>query len=121
MRRRPQAEAYSDKCIKDMRVDHFDYIKRGATTSKAEVIKGDGRPNIPNASETSVQPMSERIREEDAIRLGYTAGCPGCAWHRDKLGPHRGHSTECRAIIEGGGAKHRRREVQSGNRGDTKG
>ncbi len=32
--------------------------------------------------------------------LGYTAGCPGCAWHEDRIGPHRGHSATCREHIE---------------------
>ena len=100
MRRRPQAEAYSRECIKDMRADHYEYIKRGSTTSTAEVTKGDGRPDIPKTSENKCQPRSVRIREEGIIRLGYTAGCPGCAWYSDVLGPHRGHLMECRTRIE---------------------
>ena len=83
MRRRPQAEAYSSECLKDMRADHYDDIKRGAVTSMAEVIKGDGRPDLPKTTEQQFQPRSVRIREEDLIRLGHTAGCPGCAWYSD--------------------------------------
>ena len=38
LRRRPRSEAYSDECLNDMKADYYDYIKRGATTSRAEVI-----------------------------------------------------------------------------------
>ena len=41
-----------------------------------------------------------RIRADDMKKFGYTGGCPGCVWHTERIGPHRGHSSECRKRIE---------------------
>ena len=54
----------------------------------------------PKTVERESQPRSVRIRADDLEKLGYAAGCPGCAWHEDRIGPHRGHSATCREIIE---------------------
>ena len=68
--------------------------------------KGDAKEGgIPKTIERESQPRSVRIRADDLKKFGYTAGCPGCAWHTDRIGPHRGHSSECRKRIEEAMAK----------------
>ena len=95
------ADAYKPACLEDMKADFFEYVKRGAMTTRLEVHKGGGRrTEMPKPEDRTAAPRSVRIREEDLEQLGFTAGCPGCAWHSDKLGPHRGHSVECRKRIE---------------------
>ena len=70
---------------------------------RTEVIREDAKEGIETlkAAERSFQPRGLRIREEDLKRYGYTAGCAGCAWYSNKVGLHRGHSTDCRSRIEG--------------------
>ena len=55
---------------------------------------------MPKPEERKAAPRSVRIRKEYLEQLGFTAGCPGCAWYSDKLGPHRGHTAECRKRME---------------------
>ena len=67
-----------------------------AVTYKGTLKMGEPPKTVGKES----QPRSLRIRAEDLEKHGCTAGCPGCAWHTDKIGPHRGHSTTCREIFE---------------------
>ena len=100
--RKVEADAYTQECFDGMKADYFEYIKKGATTTKLVVIRGEGhvRPDMPRAEDRSVLPRSVRIREGGLEQFGFAAGCPGCAWYTDKLGPHIGHSMKCREIHE---------------------
>ena len=102
IRRKVAADAYKPECVEGMRADFFEYIKKGASTTRLEVHKGGGKKTteMPKPEERIAQPRSVRIRESDLEQFGYTAGCAGCAWYSDKLGPHRGHSAECRTRLE---------------------
>ena len=101
IRRGVAADAYKPACLEEMKADFYEYIRRGAMTTRLEVHKGGGRrTEMPKPGDRKAAPRSVRIREEDLEQLGFTAGCPGCAWYSDKLGPHRGHTAECRKRIE---------------------
>ena len=97
-----EADAYTQDCFDGMKADYFEYIKKGAITTKPEVIRGEGhvRPDMPKAEDRPILPRSVRIRESDLEQFGFTAGCLGCAWYSDRLGPHRGHSMKCRERLE---------------------
>ena len=43
VRRRAEGEAYTPECLKDARADYFEYVKRGASTSKVVTYKGDAK------------------------------------------------------------------------------
>ena len=113
IRRRVEADAYTDRCLRDVKVDVYEYISRGAVTSKAEVIRGEGRErsDLPKTFEKAILTRSVRIRDEDPDTFGFTAGCPGCSWHTEKIGPHRGHNMTYRTRIEGGDAEHGGRNI----------
>ena len=88
VRRKAEGEPYTPECLKDAGADYFEYIKRGASTSKVVTYKGDAKEGgIPKTIERESQPRSVRIRADDLKKFGYTAGCPGCAWHTDRGGP----------------------------------
>ena len=90
LRRKPEGEAYTPECLTDARADYFEYLTRGASTSKVVTYKGDAKEGgIPKTIERESQPRSVRIRAEDLKKFGYTAECPGCAWHTGRIGPHR--------------------------------
>ena len=102
IRRKVAADAYRPECLEGMKADFFEYVKKGASTTRLEVHKGGGKKTteMPKPEERSAQPRSVRIRESDLEQFGYTAGCAGCAWHSENLGPQRGHSAECWKILE---------------------
>ena len=104
MRRWIDGDAYTIECLTDIRTDFNEYIRRGATTTRTEVIRGEGKVSVevPKTVEKKFQPRGLKIREEDLGKFGYTAGCAGCEWYGSKIGIHRGHTKDCRARIEGG-------------------
>ncbi len=103
IRRKVDADAYDGKCLENITVDFNEYIRKGATTLRTEVIREDAREDIgtPKTAERSFQPRGLHIWEGDLKRYGYIAGGAGCAWHSNKVGLYRGHSKDCRSRIEG--------------------
>ena len=96
-----ESEAYRKDCVKDIKADFYEFIRRGATTSRAIAVDGEARVGGPSeGKDKECQPRSTRIRVEDLKKYGYTGGCPGCIWYNDKLGLHRGHTVKCRQRIE---------------------
>lgn len=101
MRRRTCDDAYTQECIEEMQANFHDHIKKGASTTKVTTYKGTIRTgDQPKTVERDNQPRSVRIRADDLEKHGFTAGCAGCAWYTDRMGPHRGHSQSCRERIE---------------------
>ena len=101
VRRLTDEDAYTAECLQEIRANFFEYIKKGATTSKTVTYKGEIKGGItPKTVDKDAQPRSVRIRATDLDKHGLTAGCPGCAWHTDKIGPHRGHTAQCRNRLE---------------------
>ena len=37
-----------------------------------------------------------QLGHDDFQKMGYTIGCPGCAWLQLGMGPRRNHTEECR-------------------------
>ena len=64
---------------------------QGETATRGTMQKAAGSPNMPRGV---------RIRGGDLEKFGHSAGCPGCEWHQDKMGPHLGHTAEFRERIE---------------------
>ena len=59
--------AYDEMSLENVTVEFNDYIRKGATTLRTEVIREDAKEGIgtPKTAERSFQPRGLRIREED--------------------------------------------------------
>ena len=102
MRSRSDGERYPVTVLENMRADYFEYVRKGASTRKVEVLREDlqGR-EAPRPQPREYAPRRLYLRRADLEEHGYTVGCPACVWLQTGLGFRGPHSQECRERVEG--------------------
>ena len=93
-------KAYGPEILQDVKILHLDYVMHGAKSTPAEVRGHTAASSIPNPAAAPVMPRRIRLRQEDFVEYGYTAGCPGCESIQLGSNVRREHNEECRSSME---------------------
>ena len=79
LRRRTDDEAYNVKVLEEMTAPFANFLRRGASTHRTEVVQDPSSAlRAPRPIEPRSVPPNFKIQRPDFEGIGFTAGCKGC-------------------------------------------
>ena len=101
IRRRAEGDNYRREAVNNIQADYWQYIRKGASTRKVEILRDDNLGlKVPPAEPREYVPRRLVLRRGDFEKHGFTAGCNECSRYQTGIGARGPHSSACRDRLE---------------------